>query len=83
MGRKKIYTDEQLKEKYTKYQHEYYLKNKIKRQEYKRKYYEEHKDEYLERWHKWLDVPVNRIKHNKRQREYNARKKAEKDGETV
>lgn len=83
MGRKKIYTDDEVKEKYLEYQHEYYLKTKAKRQEYKKKYYEEHKDEYLDRWYKWIEKPVNRVKHNKRQREYAARKKAEKNGETV
>lgn len=83
MGRPRIFTDEERKEKYLKYQREYYLRTKEKRSKYKKKYYEEHKDEYLERWHKWLGEPVNRIKHNKRQREYNARKKAEKDGKTV
>ena len=80
MGRPRIYTDEERAERYKKYQKEYYLKNKARRQEYKKKYYEEHKDEYLKRYYKWLSKPVNRIKHNKRQREYNARRKAEKDG---
>lgn len=83
MGRKKIYTDEEQKEKYLKYQREYYLRTKEKRSEYKKKYYEEHKDEYLERYKKWLRKPDNRAKHNARQREYLARKKAEKDGKTI
>lgn len=80
MGRPRIYTDEERRERYLKYQREYYLRTKKKRLEYKKKYYEEHKDEYLKRYYKWLSKPINRIKHNKRQREYNARRKAEKDG---
>lgn len=80
MGRPRIYTDEERRERYLKYQREYYLRTKEKRSKYKKKYYEEHKDEYLKRYYKWLSKPINRIKHNKRQREYNARRKAEKDG---
>ena len=83
MGRKKIYTDDEVKEKYLEYQHEYYLKTKAKRQEYKKKYYKEHKDEYLERWYKWLNSGDNRAKHNARQRDYVARKRAKRNGETV
>ena len=78
MGRPRIYTDEERAEHYKKYQREYYLKNKARRQEYKKKYYEEHKDEYLDRWHKWLSA--NRGKWNEYNRERNKKKK---DGNTV
>lgn len=78
MGRPRIYTDEERAERYKKYQREYYLKNKARRQEYKKKYYEEHKDEYIERWHKWLSE--NHIKWNEYNRE---RRKKKKDGNAV
>lgn len=78
MGRPRIYTDEERAERYKKYQREYYLKNKARRQEYKKKYYEEHKDEYLDRWHKWLSA--NRDKWNEYNRE---RSKNKKDDNTV
>ena len=49
MGRKKLYTDEEKKQKLKEYQRKYYLKNKEILSKYKKDYYEEHADKYKAR----------------------------------
>ena len=49
MGRKKIYTEEELKNKYKEYQRNYYEKNKEKIQSYRKKYYMNNKENYIKR----------------------------------
>ena len=50
MGRKKIYTDEEIRAKRKEYQANYYKKNKEKLVDYKKEYYEDKKDDYARRY---------------------------------
>ena len=50
MGRKKIYTDEEIKAKRKEYHANYYKKNKEKLVDYKKEYYENKKDEFAMRY---------------------------------
>lgn len=50
MGRRKVFTDEEIKAKQKEYQASYYQKNKEKLTQYKKSYYEDNKDLYNRRY---------------------------------